>query len=180
MKIIASHLFSSQREIKCITPLEHAPCTLFGLGSTLALLVTSASHIPPEESRLAGPGILAQRWRGIFRRSTVEGAHRLTFVCAQTPSASLSADPALSQAQTHTHTHCICHHTHTHTANSDIKPRPDVGIFSLYRRIIPLSTIWPQAVFCINESQNIVMHYNSITPLHLLNDKREKHAQCIK
>lgn len=93
----------------------------------LALLVTSASHIPPG-SHLVGPVNLAQRWQGIFHRSTVEGAHRPTFVCAH--ALPPSADSALSEQRTH----CICHHTHihTHTANSDIKPGPDVGILSLY------------------------------------------------
>lgn len=65
-------------------PLSLCP---FGLGETAAALVTSASHIPPEWL-CTGLGFLAQRWRGIFHRSRVRGAHRRTFVCAHTlPSA---------------------------------------------------------------------------------------------
>lgn len=176
MKIIASHLFSSQREIKCITPLEHAPCTLFGLGSTLALLPhTFLLRSPASQGQASwhsadGEFSAGRQWKG-------HTGLPLSVPKLLLPP-SLQTLPSLKHK--HTHIHIVSVVTHTHTANSDIKPRPDVGILSLNRRIIRLSTIWPQAVFCINESQNIVMHYNSITPLHLLNDKREKHAQCIK
>lgn len=139
-------------------------------------LTHSSRGVPPRRARHLGTALT-----GNFPQvDSGRGTQAYLCLCPNSFCLPLCRPCPLSSTNTHTHTLYLSSHTHTHTANSDIKPRPDVGIFSLYRRIIPLSTIWPQAVFCINESQNIVMHYNSITPLHLLNDKREKHAQCIK
>lgn len=63
-------------------------------------------------------------WRatdgGIFHRSTVEGAHRLTFVCAR-------ALPPSLQTQARTQ------------SASDMKPGPDVGMAA---KLISLLNIW--------------------------------------
>lgn len=162
MSIIASQLVritpcSSQREIKCITPFRTYPLyllwTCLNAGSPGHICLIHSFLVPPHKTRHLGTVLM-----GNFPQvDSVRGTQ--AYLCLCPYSASFSADPALPQAQTHSH----CIGRHTLTANSDIKPCPEVDILCLYCRLNKLSIIWPQAVFCISESQNTIYHDDNTT-----------------